>query len=122
MTTPKLHSVNVFAPDLPAAKRFYADILGFGVVLETGAHIEFSGADFRLTIFECESPASPDGYSSRAGSSLAISTPDLDRETKRLRSRGVTILHDEPATGPVGRYVAFVDPFGTVHEFVESTP
>lgn len=120
MNGPTLHSVLVFAPDLADARRFYADILDFSVSLETDSHIELSGSDFRLTIFRCESPTSAEGYSNRAGSSLAISTPDLPGEVQRLRSHGVTILHDEPAAGPVGRYVAFVDPFGTVHELVES--
>lgn len=119
MNGPSLHSVLVFAPDLAAARRFYVDILGFSIAVETDAHIELSGADFSLTIFRCESSASAEGYSERAGTSIAISTPDLAGEVQRLRSHGVTILHDEPASGPVGRYVAFVDPFGTVHELVE---
>ena len=36
-----------------------------------------------------------------------------------LESQGVELLHEVPSSGPEGRYVAFVDPFGTVHELVE---
>ena len=36
-----------------------------------------------------------------------------------LKSKGVKFLHSEPNIGPHSRYVAFSDPFGTVHELVE---
>jgi predicted enzyme related to lactoylglutathione lyase len=38
-----------------------------------------------------------------------------------LRAKGVKFLHSVPNTGPLGRYVAFVDPFGTVFELMEES-
>ena len=115
-----LDSLLVFAPDLSSAKRFYEQVLGLVVHVETAEHLELQGADFRVSIFKCDASSSPESYSTRAGSSIAFGVADLDSEVSRLRDLGVTVLHDEPVSGPVGRYVAFVDPFGTVHELVET--
>ena len=115
-----LHSLLVFAPDLPSAKSFYSQAFGLATRNETDSHVELDGAGFRLTIFQCKSGSTADGYSSRAGSSIAFRVVDLEAEADRLRQLGATLLHTEPATGPVGRYIAFTDPFGTVHELVEA--
>ena len=120
MSQPSLHSLLVFAPDLSLARRFYEQILGLTVTAETPEHLELQGSDFRLVIFSCETSSSPEGYSTRAGSSIAFGVADVESEAARLRGLGVTVLHDEAADGPVGRYVAFTDPFGTVHELVET--
>ena len=120
MSRPTLESLLVFAPDLPSAKRFYEQVLGLTARAETPEHLELQGAGFRMTVFRCDAPGSTDGYSTRAGSSIAFGVADLDAEVRRLRDLGVTVLHDEPATGPAGRFVAFTDPFGTVHELVET--
>ena len=115
-----LHSLLVFAPDLAAARSFYTQAFGLRTLNETDSHVELDGDAFRLIIFQCESDSAADGYSSRAGSSIAFRVADLEAEAERLSQLGATLLHTEPATGPVGRYVAFTDPFGTVHELVEA--
>lgn len=115
-----LDSLLVFAPDLPAAKTFYSQALGLAVLAETDSHLELHGEGFRLLIFQCESGSTPDGYSSRSGSSIAFRVTDLHAATTRLQKLGATILHEQPVSGPVGRYIAFTDPFGTVHELVEA--
>ena len=63
MKRPALHRVLVFAPDLALAREFYSEILGFTVSRETDSHLELSGADFRLIVFQCEAPTSSEGYS-----------------------------------------------------------
>jgi len=115
-----LHSLLVFAPDLAAAKSFYSHAFGLTAGNETDSHAELDGDGFRLIIFRCDSGSTADGYSSRAASSIAFRVTDLESEADRLRQLGATLLHTEPATGPVGRYIAFTDPFGTVHELVEA--
>ena len=108
-------------PNLGLAREFCSGILGFAVARETDSRLELSGADFQLFVFQCEASTSSEVYSKRAGSALAITVSGRDAEARRLRSLGVTILHDEAASGPLGRYVAIVDPLGTVHELVEPT-
>lgn len=120
MARVNLHSLLVFAPDLPAARSFYTQAFDLAARNETESHVELDGDGFRLIIFRCKAGSIPDGYSSRAGSSIAFRVTDLETEANRLRRLGATLLHAEPASGPVGRYIAFTDPFGTVHELVEA--
>ena len=116
---PALHSLLVFVPDLAVGLAFYRDVLGFEVTRESDSSIAMRGAEFDLTLFQCEALGSSDGYSTRAGSSIAFAVTDVEKAMADLKSHGVEFLHEVPSSGPVGRYVAFVDPFGTVHELVE---
>ena len=109
----------VFAPDLDAAVSFYAETLGFSIT-DSGTDFRlFSGRDFELVVFACEESVTPSRYSECAGSAIAFCVPNLDEAIRDLESKGVKFLHAEPQTGPHSRYVAFSDPFGTVHELVE---
>ena len=114
-----LQNVLVFAPDLEAARHFYAEVLGLDLVGSGENHLSLEGANFRLTVFSCETPTQPERYSRQAGSSIAFAVASLDDAVEELRARGVRVLHSRPNEGPSGRYVAFVDPFGTVHELVQ---
>ncbi len=76
--------------------------------------------DTIVCVFSCETPTQPTRYSQQAGSSIAFSVPSLDVAVAELRAKGVRFLHSTPNEGPSGRYVAFVDPFGTVHELAQA--
>ena len=115
-----LHNVLVFAPDLEGARQFYEDVLGLQLDRSGADYLSFQGMNFRLTVFSCERSTQPDTYSQQAGSSIAFAVPSLDAAVARLAEKGVRFLHATPNEGPLGRYVAFVDPFGTVHELVEA--
>jgi catechol 2,3-dioxygenase-like lactoylglutathione lyase family enzyme len=115
-----LQNVLVFAPDLEGARDFYEDVLGLQLERRGEDYLSFQGANFRLTVFACERPTQPDNYSQQAGSSIAFAVQSLDAVVARLTEKGVRFLHATPNEGPLGRYVAFVDPFGTVHELVEA--
>jgi catechol 2,3-dioxygenase-like lactoylglutathione lyase family enzyme len=114
-----LGKVLVFAPDLNVADEFYGETLGLKRAESGDQFRAFSGADFDMIIFKCDSPATPDEYSKQAGSTICFSVPDLAQAMVELGSKGVRFLHSEPQSGPNLRYVAFVDPFGTVHELIE---
>ena len=105
--------------DLAVGCAFYRDLLGFEVARESDSSIAMRGAEFDLTLFQCEALGSSDGYSTRAGSSIAFAVTDVEKAMADLKSHGVEFLHEVPSSGPAGRYVAFTDPFGTVHELVE---
>ena len=109
----------VFAPNLDAAVSFYAETLGLSLTGSGESFRLFSGRDFELVVFDCDESAKPSSYSECAGSAIAFRVPNLDETIRDLESKGVKFLHAEPQTGPHSRYVAFSDPFGTVHELVE---
>lgn len=109
----------VFAPDLVIAREFYGDVLGLSLTESTDTFLGFRGVDFELLIFDCDTETTPDGHSSVAGSALTFSVSNLEEAIESLRRSGTRVLHDEPQQGPHSRYIAFSDPFGTVHELVE---
>jgi catechol 2,3-dioxygenase-like lactoylglutathione lyase family enzyme len=114
-----LHNVLVFAPDVGAARAFYAGVLGLELERTTDDFLVLRGANFRLIIFACSRPTDPSGYSEQAGSAIVFAVPSLEVAVASLRANGARVLHSTPNEGPLGRYVAFADPFGTVHELVE---
>lgn len=115
-----LDRVVVFAPDIAKARTFFGEVLGLRITLDEDRTLSFKGPDFALSVFACEESATDNGnYSQRAGTSVAFAVPSLEVAMSELSARGVRFLHAAPKTGPVGRYVAFTDPFGTVFELVE---
>ena len=115
-----MHSVLVFAPDLDRAREFYERMLGLHVDREGEGFLVLRGVDFRLAVFLGETAESSTDYSREAGSSIAFAVPDLDAAIAELAAKGIDFLHATPNEGPIGRYVAFANPFGTVHELVEA--
>ena len=120
MEAPTLRSILVFAPSLLEARRFYGDVLGLSLERETAEMLLFHLPGLRLAVFRCEVATSPESHSKVAGSAAVFSVPSLERAMAELSAKGVRFLHSEPAEGPLGRYVAFCDPFGTVHELAEA--
>ena len=115
-----MHSVLVFAPDLDRARHFYEELLGLNLDRMDEGYLLFQCTGFQLAVFLCELESASDNYSREAGSSIAFSVPDLEVAVAELTAKGVHFLHTSPNDGPIGRYVAFTNPFGTVHELVES--
>ena len=110
----------VFAPSLDEARQFYGDVLGLHIERETDDMLLFREPSFQLAIFECAETSSPEVHSHVAGSAIVFSVPSLDSAIAELSAKGVRFLHTAPAAGALGRYVAFADPFGTVHELSEA--
>ncbi len=115
-----LSRILVFAPDLGVARQFYSEVLGLQLEREAERLLTFRGSNFDLNVFACASSSDFDGYSQQAGAAVAFSVRSLEAAISELSARGVRFLHPSPKQGPVGRYVAFVDPFGTVFELVET--
>lgn len=114
-----LRNVLVFAPDLTIAQEFYGETLGLPLERADQDFLIFQSSTFTLSVFRCAHTREEGRYSDESGSSIAFSVPSLAEAVTRLRERDVTVLHDTPNEGPLGRYVAFADPFGTVHELIE---
>ncbi len=94
-------------------------MLGFPVTAEGDGHLVFGHDGADLVAFKCER-AGPVGDYAREGRAVFVfGVSSVEATMRALRARGVEFLHDVPAAGPLGRYAAFVDPFGTVHEVQE---
>jgi glyoxylase I family protein len=112
----KLGMLMIFVSDIAEAKHFYHDILGFSVKTESPSRLELvhDGCDF--IAFKCDKNAPVENYSRVARSVFVFEVESIDEALADLRGKGVSFLHEAPAENELGRYAAFVDPFGNVHE------
>ena len=115
----RLNRIMIFVPDIPAAKRFYCDVLGFGIDTETKESVAFTGAGCRFEAYKCAKAAVLRDYSMEAQPVFVFEVPNLDHALEKLSRHQVEILHPTPGVNEEGRYAAFVDPFGIVHEIFE---
>ena len=72
-----------------------------------------------LVAFRCERDGAVGDYAREGRAVFVFGVPSVEEAMRKLRAHGVAFLHDVPAEGPLGRYAAFVDPFGIVHEIQE---
>ncbi len=115
-----LANLMVFVPDLDRARAFYSGVLGFPVTAAAERHVVFSAGGTPLVAFRGERDGVVGDYSREARAVFVFAVPSVERAVAALQAEGVRFLHDRPAEGPLGRYAAFVDPFGIVHEVQEA--
>jgi catechol 2,3-dioxygenase-like lactoylglutathione lyase family enzyme len=116
-----ISAISIYVSDLPAASRFYIDVLGFRVAESYGDYATKLEGD-GPTLLLCAGGV-PTGREARYPSGVVLGhrTLDLERRVAELRSKGVDFVQKVPETFPAGRYLAFVDPFGIGHELLEYT-
>jgi glyoxylase I family protein len=115
----RLGLLMIFVPDLDEAERFYAGTLGLPVKARAGGRLVFACEGADLVAFRCARSGAVGDYAREARAVFAFEVPSLDAALQGLRAKGVRVLHDEPGENEFGRYAAFVDPFGIVHEVFE---
>ena len=109
----------IFVPDLATADEFYEGVLGLARADGGDDFRVLRGSDFEVFLFKCADPTTSAGYGEGAGSSMCFAVTNILESMEHLRDHKVQLLHDEPQPGPGLKYVAFADPFGTVHEIIE---
>lgn len=114
-----LNRIMIFVPNLSKARTFYEEVLGFTVVAQTQTWLSFAGAGCDFVAYKCEKSATVGDYANESRSVFVFKVPDLDASLAHLRAHNVTVLHATPGCNEDGRYAAFVDPFGIVHEIFE---
>jgi catechol 2,3-dioxygenase-like lactoylglutathione lyase family enzyme len=120
--------VQINVVDLEEAKRFYVDLLGFQVVPRASSTkvIELRSAGGpRILLYRVEKKVAND-YPRQTGTTLIFAVQDLNAVVDRLKRNGVEFIpiawSREPsgiAWSPYGRFIAFRDPSGNVHELIE---
>jgi len=105
--------------ELDVSKEFYLNILGFKIIEESEGGIKFTLGGHNIFMFQgtMESIEYQHGYN--ANSTLVLTVQNLDEEIKKLKSKGVVFVHESPNQNKWGRYSAFKDPSGIVHELME---
>jgi len=120
--------IQVNVTDLAEARRFYRDVLGVPLREPFGAEGPFEldlGVPVTVLVYAVPRRV-PVDYPEQTGLTLVLHTDDLERTVSRWRDAGVDfvpIAWSQDASGiarcPYGRFIAFRDPFGNVHELLQ---
>ncbi len=114
-----ISAISIYVTDLEAATRFYTEVLGFRIERTLGDYAtKLESASFSLLLCAgATGLVAPPPYPS--GVVLGLPTPNLEKRIEELRTHGARFLQDKPEPFPMGRFIAFVDPFGVTHELLE---
>ena len=120
--------VQINVTDLKAARIFYGDTLGIPLIEKFGPDTPFEldlGAGPTVLVYGVERSV-PVDYGKQTGVTLVLYTDDIESTVGGWRAAGVEFISiewSEDETGiagcPFGRFIAFKDPFGNVHELLE---
>lgn len=129
MTPTAILETALYAGDLDAAERFYADVLGLAVYGRVaGRHVFFKCGSQMLLLFDPAATGAPSssvklpvpahGASGAGHVCFRADAAEIDRWKARLQSKGVAIEADFVWPSG-GRSIYFRDPAGNSIEFAE---
>ena len=104
--------VSVYVRDIQQAEEFYCGKLGFEVARRYGdciLQLKNKGVTFVVEEIEGDFPSEP-------CITIGVPTNDLVKEMERLRSSGITFIHDTPQPFPEGIFAACKDADGNLLE------
>lgn len=114
-----ISALTILVPDLPAARRFYCDVLGFTVQQEFGPDLlQLEHAGCAVLLSRCDFAAEP-AYPAAAQVALGLAVADLEAEAVRMRAAGVPLVFESPQEFPAGRFLPVRDPAGNVIELLQ---
>ena len=105
--------------DLALSKNFYLDTLGLELVEQHDDCIKFKAGHHELIMFQGSKTSAMYEHGYNANSTLLFTVSELDKKMNELKAKGVTFIHQKPNQNRWGRYAAFKDPSGIVHELFE---
>lgn len=130
MTPARVLETALYVSDLPAAEKFYAEMLGLTKISSVdGRHVFFRCGDGVLLLFNAQAtkvpptpgaklPVPPHGTTGDGHLCFAAGAQEIGDWKQRLQDRGVAIEADfEWPNG--GRSIYFRDPSGNSIEFAE---
>lgn len=105
--------------DLKASLDFYVNLLGFTLEERNEDSIKLSCDQHTVIIFQGTMMSVEYEHGYNSNSTLLITVTDLDKKIAELKSKGVIFIHTTPNGNKWGRYAAFKDPSGIVHELFQ---
>lgn len=121
---PKVCMIQINVSDMDQAIEWYCNILGFEVSKEHNYYpvaVDLIHQGIRLLLHKVVKPTHID-YPNVAQTLICIQTDDITASLNDFKNKGVELIHKTPLNFPAGKYAAFKDPFGNVHELVEFRP
>ena len=105
--------------NLKVSRAFYVDILGVDVIEELENAIKLQIGNHQIFMFQGSKGSIDYQHGYNANSTLIFSVQNLDEKINELRAKGIKFVHERPNENKWGRYAAFKDPSGIVHELME---
>ena len=105
--------------DIKKSKQFYVNVLGLKRISEHDGRLHFKYGGHLIVMFQGESDATTYKHGFDSSSTLVFSVDNLDLKINELKSHGVIFIHETPNQNSWGRYSAFSDPSGIIHELIE---
>ncbi len=118
MTDIRIAVVSLWAEDVPAAARFYRDVIGLRLLAHHSherPHFELGGAYLVILKGRLQSDLNP---LPPRFPLIALAVPDLDSSVDRLRVNGVELPWGIEE-GTDSRWVIFHDPAGNLIELIQ---
>lgn len=107
--------------NLETSKEFYLNVLGVNIIENYEDSIKFKVGSHTVFMFQGTMPATHYEHGYNANSSLVFTVKNLQEKITELKTKGVVFIHQTPNENRWGRYSAFEDPSGIVHELMEFT-
>jgi len=105
--------------NLSVSKAFYINVLGFNIIEEYEDSLKLRYGSHNVFMFQGTMVATSYEHGYNSNSSLVLTVSNLDNKIKELKSKAVVFIHNSPNENRWGRYAAFKDPSGIVHELME---
>jgi len=98
---------------------FYTKTLGLDLTEEHSNCVKLVAGTHEIIMFQGTLDSVPYSHGYNSNSTLLFTVENLDDKIDELKSQGVTFVHETPNENRWGRYSAFKDPSGIVHELFE---
>ncbi len=98
---------------------FYTEVLALELVEKHSDCIKLKAGDHEIILFQGTMDSIEYSHGYNANSTILFTVNNLEQDIERLKSKGVTFIHETPNQNRWGRYAAFKDPSGIVHELFE---
>jgi predicted enzyme related to lactoylglutathione lyase len=108
--------------NLQLSKAFYINVLGMKIIEEHDDCMKLKVGNHEVIMFEGTSPSVDYQHGYNADSTLVFTVDDLDKKIEELKYKSVVFVHESPNKNRWGRYAAFKDPSGIIHELMEFFP
>ena len=110
--------ISIYVNDLKEGAKFYSGPLGLTVKKEMPYLVVFENGGTDIVLCQAEEAAALN-YPNSSSVVLGFPTANLTESIGQFQSQGVSLIHSEPQDFPGGKFVAFKDPSGNVHELIE---
>jgi len=112
-------STMLIVKNLDASTHFFVNVLDFTLEEKYDDCVKLNYGGGTVIIFHGTKDSVEYNHGFDSNSTLVITVSNLDHKITKLKSKGIEFIHQIPGENKWGRYAAFKDPSGIIHELFE---